>query len=447
MEHMNLRITSLSIALTLLISSQAHAATSNDATIELQGRFPVCSDVLKEKQDPSGNKEVADERPEGPEVAKILTGLKRQGADVNAYYSLGTPLHHAACAGWESESNWLLRNGADPLLKIEGDSIDALGVAVKTEHLAVAAVILKHYQRVLNAQNTSEKQQKQIHDSVQTAQQQDKAVSNGVLEKLLLNLRWQPSLEQWGNRFGKLLCSRQPNAALALFKANPWKSSVPRQLSDVTWTCPIDPNDKVMNEAWLKAVDIPTWLALDAQIPTPVLLPLITTLPKGMEAQELQAAVARGLRAPWSGKDNATTYFKAVLSRRDTPVGAEPALLRLIPPEYLPLVLNTPASQTYPHSGSPRLGGVALIHAYAWPVQDLEWLLKNLSPSVIEGVQLEAYSQWSSYADAEHWTMLTPHLIAPLSLPYGYPSKLPYALWPKWKALGAVPEEKSWSFS
>ena len=71
---------------------------------------------------------------------------------------------------------------------------------------------------------------------------------------------------------------------------------------------------------------------------------------------------------------------------------------------------------------------------------------KNLSPSVIEGVQLEAYRQWSSYADAEHWTMLTPHLIAPLSLPYGYPSKLPYALWPKWKALGAVPEEKSWSF-
>jgi len=343
---MNPRVTFLSIALTLLISSQAYSSTSDQATMALQGRLPVCSDALKEKQNPSSDTKVADERPEGSEISKILTELKRQGADVNAYYGLGTPLHHAACAGWEPESNWLLRNGGDPLLKVESYSIDALGVAVKTENLAVATVILNHYQRLLKAPNTSEKQQQQIHASVQAALQEDKTVSKGTLEELLRNLRWQPSLQQWGNRFGELLCSRQPKAALELLKAKPWKNSVPREVSDATWTCPIDPNDKVMNGVWLQEVDIPTWLALDAELPTPVLLPLITTLPKGGEAQRLQEAVAHGLRAPWNGKDNAATFFKVVLSWRDTPVGAEPALLWQISMEHLPLVLNMPASQT-----------------------------------------------------------------------------------------------------
>lgn len=446
MKYMDLRITCLSIALTLPISSHSNAATSIDATMELQGRFPVCSEVLKEKQNPSDNAELADERPEGPEIIKILNELKRQRADINAFYSLGTPLHHAACAGREFESNWLLRNGADPLLKVEGDStIDALGVAVKTENLAVSTVILKHYQRLLKAQNTSEKQQKQIHASVQAALQQDQAESKGALEKLLLDLRWQPSLEQWGNKFGELLCSRQPKAALELLKTKPWKISVPRQVSDATWTCPMDPNDRSMNGAWLKDIDIPTWLALDAELPRPVLLPLTTTLPKAKETQVLQAAVARGLRAPWSGKDNATAYFKAVLSRRQAPAGAEPALLRLISMEDLPMVLSAPASQTYPHSSDARLGGTALIRAHAWPVSDLEWLLKNLSATVIKDVQLEVSRQWS-YADAEHWTTLTPHLIGPISLPYGYPKELPYTLWSQWKALGAVPDKKSWSY-
>lgn len=415
--------------------------------MELQSQFPVCSDVLKEKQNPSGSSEVADQRPEGPEFVKILNGLKRKGADLNAFYSDGTPLHHAACAGWETEVNWLLRNGADPLIKVGSDStIDALGIAVRTENLAVATAILKHYQRLLSAKSISEKQQEQIHGSVQAALQEDKSVSKGALEKLLLTLRWQLSADQWGKKFGELLCGRQPTAALDLLKAKPWNDGVPLEVAEVSWVCPLEPGDKVIAGAWLKETDIATWLALDAQLPTPLLLPLITTLPKGRESQELQAAVTRGLRAPWSSKETATVYFKAVLSRRDTPVGSEPALLRLIPAEQLQLVLNMPAPQTFPPISDHRLGKAALIHAYAWPVSDLEWLLKQLNPTDIKEAQPEVLSRWSSYADAGHWTALTPHLIAPLTLPYGYPEKLTYALWPKWKAMGAVPDEKSWTY-
>lgn len=445
MAPVNLRIILLPIVLALLLTPATHAASSDKATMELQYRFPICSEVLKAKQNASDETEIATDRLEGAELSKILNQLKRQGADLNAYYRLGTPLHHAACAGWNVEANWLLRNGADPFIQIENDStMDALGIAVKTENWEVASTLLKHFQRLLKAPGFSEKQQEQIYASVQrAAPQQDADESVIRFEKLLRNVGWKPSPKEWGRKFGQLLCNGQVKAALEVLKAQPWANAVPREISDATWTCPINSADKIRDGVWPKEVDMPTWRALDALLPSPVLLPLITVLPKDHGKEALQAAIASGLRAPWLGKDNAATYFQSVLSRRNPPPGATPALLRLIPNEYLLSAMDASPSSNmfqFPYS-RPPLGGVALLQACDWPLADLEWLLKHLSPRIIEKTQTELY-QWSGRGSVGHWERLTPHLIAPLTVVNGYPKTLPYALWPKWKALGAVPDKE-----
>ncbi|MCB4361505.1 ankyrin repeat domain-containing protein [Quatrionicoccus australiensis] len=432
--------TGIAFALSIFAAASVQAAKPDDATMELQYRFPICSEVLEAKRDTGEQTDAEKDLLEGSELLLLLNQYKRQRADLNAYFRQGTPLHHAACAGWNTEVLWLLRNGADPFLEASG--YDALGVAVRTENWEVANTVLKHYQRLLGTASVSEKQQAQIHASVESAASQVADVGDKAAQyqRLLKKVGWKPSPKAWGKKYGELLCSGKAKAALDIVKALPWGRAAPVEIADANWTCPTHFNGRRSAEVLPEVADMPHWSALDALLPNPVLLPLVPLLPSGKGKAVLRTGIGHGLRAPWSSQELATIYFLAVLSRRDTPVGEEPALLRLIPQNDLPKVLE--ASQTrlrfhFTHYNDP-LGGVALLHAGAWPLADLEWLIAQLTPSLIKQVQ-EQLHQWPDRVSAAHWEKLTPHLVAPLAIPYGYPKSLPYALWSKWMALGALP--------
>lgn len=432
--------TGIAFALSIFAAASVQAAKPDDATMELQYLFPICSEVLKAEQDTGEQTDAEEDLLEGPELLPLLNRYKRQRADLNAYFREGTPLHHAACAGWNTEVLWLLRNGADPFLDASG--YDVLGVAVHTENWEVANTMLKHYQRLLGTVSVSEKQQAQIHASVEraTSQATDAGDKAAQFQGLLKKVGWRPSPKAWGTKYAELLCSGKAKAALEIVKAMPWGRAAPVEIADANWTCPIYSNGRRSAEVLPEAADMSHWRALDALLPNPVLLPLVPVLPSGKGETVLRTGIGHGLRAPWSSQKLAIIYFQAVLSRRDTPVGEEPALLRLIPQNDLPKVLEAPQTRPRFHftPDSHPLGSVALLHAGAWPLADLEWLITQLTPSLIKQVQ-EQLHQWPDRASAAHWEKLTPHLVAPLSIPYGYPKSLPYALWPKWMALGALP--------
>ncbi len=138
------RLAIILVFIILLFTSVVHAAKSDDATMELQYRFPICSEVLKAKQHSDEESKAEQDLLEGAELLPLLNQYTRQGANLNAYFRLGTPLHHAACAGWGTEVLWLLRNGANPFLAVENDrGADVLGVAVRTENLLSKNEILK----------------------------------------------------------------------------------------------------------------------------------------------------------------------------------------------------------------------------------------------------------------------------------------------------------------
>ncbi len=441
-----LGFTSIAVAMVMLLTPVVHAAQIYDATMELQFRFPVCSEVLKAKQNTEEKTEAENDLLKGAELLPLLNRDKRQGADLNAYFRQGTPLHHAACAGWNTEVLWLLRNGANPFLEVQSGSDDALGVAVRTENWEVANTVLQHYQRLLKAMGISEKQQALIHASVQkaTPQSADAGDRAGHYQRLLRKIGWNPSPKEWGRRYGELLCTGQAKAALDIVKAQPWGKTPPAEMADTTWTCPSYFNGQRTADVLPKAVDMPNWRALDALLPNPVLLPLVPVLTNGQAEGALQTSIAQGLRTPWLSQGHATIYFQAVLSRRDPPVGEEPALMRLIPQTYLSVLLAASETQPRFHFSSPYsypLGGIALLRAGAWPLVDLEWLIAQLTPTTIKAVQ-DRLDRWPDHASVAHWEKLTPHLVAPLSIPWGYPKSLPYALWPKWKTMGALPAQE-----
>ena len=60
----------------------------------------------------------ADETDENA-LIEYLTIQKRQGADFNEYRHLGTPLHHAIRSGLHDTARWLIKNGANPRLRIK----------------------------------------------------------------------------------------------------------------------------------------------------------------------------------------------------------------------------------------------------------------------------------------------------------------------------------------
>lgn len=93
----------IAYALSFFVAASVQAAKPDDATMELQYRFPICSEVLKAKRDTSEQTDAEKDLLEGPELLPLLNHYKRQRADLNAYFRQGTPLHHAACAGWNTE--------------------------------------------------------------------------------------------------------------------------------------------------------------------------------------------------------------------------------------------------------------------------------------------------------------------------------------------------------
>jgi hypothetical protein len=462
---MNFRAKALTSTLVLLIPLSAYASKSDEATIELQSAFPVCSEVLQARSEWQSQKESqrhsqeqgqepenqaqehTDESENGlqerPELIAELDQLKKQGAKLDAYYRLGTPLHHAICARWNNSALWLLRNGANPLLDIQTGWYDALGVAVRTENWDMASAILKHYQRLHKATAVPAKKQDSIDESVRRAGNPEQTADK--FAKLLKKIGWQPSAKEWGKKYGQLLCRGQPKAALDIIKAKPWGKSPPVEVSDVTWTCPKYIDGQQPPSVLLKAVDLPYWHSLDALLPNPVLLPLVPVLPPHQAVNTLQTALASGMRAPWLNKAFATVYLQAVLSRqtrKERAAEEEARLLRLIPEMDISELLSTPKlkrRRSY-DDGTELSGGEALLHSGHWPLADLEWLLAKLSPTVIKSAQ-DHLHRWPGTASATQWELVTSRLIAPLSIPYGYPKSLPYSLWSKWKILGAIPAE------
>ena len=83
-------------------------------------------------------------------LIRYLAEQKRDGADLNAYANLGTPLLHAIQSGQPKLAEWLLQQGANPLLRVrepgaEGlDGPDALSLAVRVENLQLAARLRAH---------------------------------------------------------------------------------------------------------------------------------------------------------------------------------------------------------------------------------------------------------------------------------------------------------------
>ena len=395
-----------------------------------------------------------DPRPEPPQgfdpqegeagLIRYLAKQKRGGADLNAYANLGTPLLHAIQSGQSKLAQWLLKQGANPLLRVREpgadgpEGPDALSLAVRVQDLKLAALLRAHpaYAR-LPAGALAQR----VWPYAASAQWGELRAAGWPL----------PEADSPG--FGRLLqrslCARRLDLAQALMSApgpagagRPPRGSrkvakphfLESQLGSAPaagilqgWTsvCP----DKVPAEANRPAT-LAAWRALEAQLQVPLLANWAGQL---SSAAEWDAALRAGLQPPW--RDAART--RALLGAlRGLSLPAALALAHQLPSAPLQAVLEEEEAM-----------GQWLSAAQHWPLAELRWALGQVKPHRL-GAHLPTLlaSHWfPAGAEAEaRWQALTERLVAPIPAQAVQPGRVPVALLSRWLALGLRPSTAGW---
>ncbi len=370
-------------------------------------------------------------------LIKFLALQKRLGADLNTYRHLGTPLHHAIRGGLQDTARWLLKNGANPQLRVQEDAAqarfagpDALGVAV-----SVSAWALFDEMRRLPVY-------KALPADEQARAMWPYAMDSADKTAMLLSKRVAlPGFFKNSTLAGVLLlhslCTGQPGLAQALLE-QPDAPAQPAAVRQPGTPCTVvaDPAKPVV-----AALSPTQWKAIEDRLQWPVLPFLVAQTHTPAQAAQWLAA---GLRKPWGEPIAATQYVWSALR---APQPAALALLRAIPETTLRAALRAPGVFT------------AWLKAAAdWPLADLRWSLMQFDAPQLAANLAPVMHDWS-YAKStgretkdtkdriERWALLTDRLAAPLpTLPSdGFLYWVPIELWPRWFALGFRVDDTHWA--
>ena len=385
----------------------------------------------------------ADETDENA-LIEYLTIQKRQGADVNEYRHLGTPLHHAIRSGLHDTARWLIKNGANPRLRIKGGDYDtetapdALGVAVSVG----AWDLFDDLRRlpVYKAMSADEQARALWPHALNSAE-----LTAMLLSKRVPLPRFSATPKLSDSLLLHSLCTGHPRLAQPLLAQAdaPVQPPIVREASTL---CPLLPQDSDSASAKSQApaaAPLPAagWKAVEARLQWPVLPFVVMRVQTAAQATQWLTA---GLRQPWGEPVATVQYLRSALQ---TPQAAALVLLRAVPPAPLQLALHNPAMLT-----------IWLKVAANWPLGDLRWALAQVDGGVLASKLGQVMQDWS-YAQATRrdakdgkdrmarWTLLTDRLTAPLTVltTDGFLYWVPIELWPRWLSLGLRVDDAQWA--
>lgn len=384
--------------------------------------------------------------------AQLIGYLARQrqrGADLNAYRHKGTPLHHAIRSGMQQTAAWLLKNGANPLLRVQdgapaADGLDALAVAIVVGNWKAAAMLLQlPVYRAMLAPEVAPLSTQYWRYWPLALRQDGRAQgrSEGPGAQLVASGLPLPGFQQApviaNALFLHSLCTGQTRFAKTQLDAEPLARPLPSRRAAAVCESMGLAN---LPGAQAQPLAVKEWLALEKHLQWPVLPYALGLVHTELQWQELLGA---GLQLPWS---NRVFTHQVVATALQAGVHATP-VVRAVPAAALKAALQDDG-----------LFRAWLRSSADWPLPDLELALDAVAPERLRSQMGHLISAWGAspsagrYAKATEdrlarWTVLTRHLRAPL--PAAEDGllffTLPPALWPEWFALGFRAPDRAWS--
>ena len=381
--------------------------------------------------------------PEGGEQALVvyLARQKRQGADLNAYRNLGTPLHHAIRGGLHTTARWLLRNGADPLRPVQGtdgngvSGVDALGVLIQSGQWPLYADL----QRLPAYVALSAQEKARRYWPLVAARP---AESEATVDELLKRRFPLPDFSTSAPLAGVLLRQGLCNGHVALVSALLAQPDAPASFASLHeggMPCSALGNRRRAPEP----LPVATWKALEQRLQSPVLPYLVGN---AQTAEQARQWLASGLRRPWDGPTSTRLYAHSALQAAPP---AAVALLRALPaPQLARQTEDVPWTRQW------------LRQAADWPLADLRWTLASIGSPWLSAHRQDVMGDWAypvltrrEAKDAAdrlaRWAALTDHLrfdgAAQAPGDDGFFFRVPPQLWARWFAQGYRKAPAQWA--
>ena len=369
------------------------------------------------------------------ELIRFLAEQHRRGADFNAYRHKGTLLHHAIRSDLQDTAIWLLKNGADPRLSIQGDSPgtenpDALGVAIRVGAWKVLDALMRlPAYAAMPAATKASRYWPLAMDST------DKATALMDHRFPLPRFDSAPVLAQSLLSHG--LCTGQLRVVQAILRGEPDAQPIAERQSGalcqgVGAAPPVAKADPIA---------VAEWKAMENRLQWPM-FPYVVA--QAWSEGQLRELLNSGLRLPWDDPiATKQTLWSALNAPRPPPI----ILIRAVPPVALRAALQDEA-----------LRRLWFRQITDWPLEDLAWALAQVDPVQLSRQLPRILGDWDYAAgtrrDAKdaadryaRWALLTRQLVAPLpAVESGtFPYQVPVRLWPEWFALGFRVTDDQWA--
>lgn len=379
------------------------------------------------------------------DLIAFLSKQKALGADFNAYVHLAPMLHHAVRASMNETAVWLMRNGANPLLPIQGEvDTDAVAVAITVGNWdAFDALLSQPLLQRLTAEQLAVRYWPVASKSVQATQ--------ALVQRRFPLPRFAVVSDIATKRLIDNLCLAQLDAALEALSAEPASEPV---------VMPLDAREK-------KALLLPcsdsrfmsTWVPSDAAVgsvpPTPqqwrqlqdrLKVPMMPFAMRHVRsAVQLKALDQAGVRMDWN---NRVAVGQLILNLSQQ-VETQPFLIT-----WLRQQSAAPLRE--------QLQDVAVFQQWMraipnWSVADVAWALEQVDTAQLSENMAQVLQSWryasttrSNAKDAQgrlqRWSALTQRLsVQEKSIPVpGLAYELPSALWSAWLERGfRIPDEEA----
>ena len=364
------------------------------------------------------------------DLIDYLDVQRKQGARFDSYRLQGTLFHHAVRARLQKVALWLLRNGANPRLRLNdnrSDELDGMGIAINVGAWRVFDALRKH---PAYASLTKEELSKRYGQLV--------TASPEAVRALLDRKLWvanapqvQAGLEVQLNTF---LAQGRPSDALALWDAHTGFSPTSLACSELTAYKPDPPPAPAATpEQWRKAIE-----RLPANLRG---IGWLCAFRYASSQDHAQAMLAASGIDPWRDPLLAVQTGRLALVNR-----AWVGRLRTIPPANLSAALVSKDFQRF------WLRGIATL-----PLADLQWALSLAKPVLTTTAVETAMGDWrhalSEFSKpqvtdtADRWRLLAQ--VAPPG--NGYAAEpliyaVPATLWAAWLAKGYAVSESSFRY-
>lgn len=364
------------------------------------------------------------------ELINFLSMQRIQGADFNAYRHQGTLLHHAIRSGLNETVIWLLKHGANPMLRLETEQegFDAMGIAIHTNAWNVVDILRQSpaYSRI------SATEVARFYWPI--------AFNSG--KKSVTNMRNRfglPHLQHNPEIVRSLLVTGLCNADISLVQEllnNEPALATQHGLDRSIETCPALNNENKLNTD----ISFNEWKNAENSLQWPIMSYLMSQV---KSKAQMDALLHSDLRQPWT---HLQVLRQAMLNAMRAEQAAALTFFKAIPSAELNLALQ-----------NDYLLDRWLPLAADLPLPDLVWALQQIDSKNLTAVLPKIIELWDnaaatsrnakSLADrVRRWTLLARQLTPPL--PKGgnpFPYVVPIDTWPIWFTLGYTLDDEIWA--